>query len=77
MKSDLYIERGWNTDEERHLFCITAIDQEGNQLWQVGEPHRGADPYCAHGGNDFITADVDGDGKAEVIFDSVGCADGF
>ena len=67
LKSDLYIERGWNTDEERRLFCITAIDQEGNQLWQVGEPHRGADPYCAHGGNDFITADVDGDGKAEVV----------
>ncbi len=30
LKSDLYIERGWNTDEERHLFCITAIDQDGD-----------------------------------------------
>ncbi len=67
LKSELYRERGWNTDEERRLCCITAIDLEGNRLWQVGEPHRGEDPYCSHGGNDFITADLDGDGRPEVI----------
>lgn len=67
LKSDLYIKRGWNTDEERHLFCITAIDLDGNRLWQTGEPHPGEDPYCSHGGNDFISADLDGDGKPEVI----------
>ena len=67
LKSDLYDKRGWNTPEERRLHCITAIDLAGNRLWQAGEPHRGEHPYCSHGGNDFITADLNGDGLPEVV----------
>ena len=67
LKSDLYDQRGWNTEAERHLHGITAIDLEGNRLWQAGELHRGKDPFCSHGGNDFIVADLDGDGAPEVV----------
>ena len=67
MRSDLYEDRGWNTDGERHLHCITAVDLEGRRLWQVGEPHRREDPFCSHGCKDFTAADLDGDGRPEVL----------
>ena len=37
LRSKLNRDRGWNTDAERHIHCITAIDLKGNRLWQVGE----------------------------------------
>ena len=59
--------RGWYTEEERRLHCLTATDLEGNRLWQVGEPHRGEDPFCSHGMNDLVSAELDGDGLSEVL----------
>lgn len=53
-------------DAFAHISCLTAVDLEGNVLWQVGEPS----PEHAH-----LTADVplqvydiDGDGYDEVIY---------
>lgn len=53
-------------DAFAHISCLTAIDLDGNVLWQVGEPN----PDHAH-----LTADVplqvydlDGDGIDEVIY---------
>jgi rhamnogalacturonan endolyase len=55
-----------NTGDECMISCITAVDLDGNVLWQIGEP----DPE-----NCMITADVpiqiydiDGDGMNEVIY---------
>lgn len=52
-------------DAFAHISCLTAIDLDGNILWQIGEP----DPKRA-----FITCDlpfqvydIDNDGKDEVI----------
>jgi len=53
-------------DRNSELSCLTAIDQEGNQLWQLGD----ADPWKNHLTNDvaFQIHDVDGDGKTEVVY---------
>ena len=67
LRSELNRDRGWNTEEGRRVHCITALDLEGNVLWQVGEPQRGGDPYCGHGEHDFRAADLDGDGRPEVL----------
>lgn len=52
-------------DAHAHISCLTAVDLDGNILWQIGEPN----PEHA-----FVTADlpfqvydIDGDGKDEVI----------
>ena len=39
--------RGWYSEEERTLHCLTAIDLKGNRLWQAGEPYQGEHPYCS------------------------------
>ncbi len=48
------------------ISCLTAIDLEGNILWQRGEPN----PAHTHATADlcFQVHDLDGDGRAEVIF---------
>lgn len=53
-------------DRNSELGCLTAINLDGEVLWQIGEP----DPW-----NDKLTSDVafqiydiDGDGKNEVIY---------
>ena len=53
-------------DRNSELSCLTAMTFDGKCLWQVGEP----DPWKAHLTNDvaFQIHDLDGDGRAEVIY---------
>ena len=67
LRSQLNRDRGWNTDAERRIHCITAMDLRGNRLWQVGEPHAEDPPFCGHGEHDFRAADLNGDGLPEVL----------
>ncbi|NLM24772.1 MAG: hypothetical protein GX208_01455 [Firmicutes bacterium] len=55
--------RGDNFSE---ISCLTAIDLDGNVLWQIGEPN----PANALVSNDLPMQihDIDGDGEQEVIF---------
>lgn len=50
------------------ISCLTAIDLEGNILWQLGEPSENS---CKHGkvsaDMPFQVYDIDGDGVDEVI----------
>lgn len=50
------------------ISCLTAIDLEGNILWQLGEPSENS---CKHGkvsaDMPFQVYDIDGDGSDEVI----------
>lgn len=50
------------------ISCLTAIDLEGNILWQLGEPSENS---CKHGkvsaDMPFQAYDIDGDGADEVI----------
>lgn len=52
-------------DAFAQISCLTAMDLEGNILWQIGEPS----PQNAHLTADlpFQVHDIDGDGKDEVI----------
>jgi len=52
-------------DAFAQISCLTAIDLDGNVLWQIGEPN----PQNAHLTADlpFQVHDIDGDGKDEVI----------
>lgn len=53
-------------DRNSELSCMTALNFEGKQLWQVGE----ADPWKTSLTSDvaFQIHDLDGDGKNEVIY---------
>jgi len=49
----------------RVLACLTAYDLDGNILWQVGEPPE--KPEIITGDLPFQAADIDGDGRVEVV----------
>lgn len=52
----------------RRVFCLTATDQAGLVLWQVGKPYDGEDPYLSHATERMVCCcDVDGDGSTEVL----------
>ncbi|MEQ8879818.1 MAG: hypothetical protein RLQ12_09315 [Cyclobacteriaceae bacterium] len=53
-------------DRNSELSCLTAINLEGEKLWQIGQP----DPWKNHLTNDvaFQIHDIDNDGKNEVIY---------
>lgn len=53
------------TDSNSELGCLTAVDLEGNILWQQGTPDR----WAHHLTNDTALQihDLDGDGKNEVV----------
>ncbi|SFC27957.1 hypothetical protein SAMN05421747_107141 [Parapedobacter composti] len=57
-------------DRNSEVGVLTAVDLEGNVLWQKGEP----DPWKYHLTNDVGVQihDLDGDGKNEVVY----CKDG-
>lgn len=59
-------QRRVHRDAFSNINCLTAIDLEGNVLWQIGEPNN---KECSHITADlpFQVCDIDGDGKDEVI----------
>jgi len=49
-------------------FCLTALDQAGQLLWQVGEPWASRAPYESHGAERSLAiSDINGDGRPEVL----------
>ncbi len=60
------IEHHGPRDSNSELSCLTAINLDGEILWQIGEPDR----YRHHLTNDvgFQVYDFDGDGKCEVVY---------
>lgn len=60
------IEHHGPRDSNSELSCLTAINLDGETLWQIGEPDR----YRYHLTNDvgFQVHDFDGDGKCEVVY---------
>ena len=53
-------------DRNSELSCLTAVNLDGDVLWQIGEP----DPWKNHLTNDvaFQIHDLDGDGRNEVVY---------
>ncbi len=53
-------------DRNSEVSCLTAVNLDGKQLWQVGEPN----PWNDHLNNDvaFQIHDLDGDGRNEVVY---------
>ncbi len=47
------------------IACLTAIDLQGNVLWQIGEPTK--EPLTITQDLPFQAADMDGDGQVEVL----------
>lgn len=57
-----------NRDAYAHINCITAIDLEGNVLWQFGEPSENSKQLGKISADlPFQVYDIDGDGIDEVI----------
>jgi outer membrane protein assembly factor BamB len=52
---------------EKTVHCITAIDLDGNILWQRGTP-IGADDRKHHGPGAFLVHDLNADGQAEIAY---------
>ena len=52
---------------EKTISCVSAIDLDGNIVWQVGKP-MGSGPRKYHGRGPCLVQDLDGDGKAEVVY---------
>lgn len=53
-------------DANSEVSCLTAVNLDGQRLWQIGDP----DPWKDHLSNDiaFQIHDLDGDGHTEVIY---------
>jgi len=49
----------------RVLACLTAMDLDGNVLWQIGTPPR--ERHIITSDLPFQAADIDGDGRVEVV----------
>ena len=57
-----------NRDAYPHLNCLTAIDLDGNVLWQFGEPSENSQKIGKVSADlPFQIYDIDGDGVDEVI----------
>lgn len=54
-------------DAYGHISCLTAIDMEGNILWQKGEPSTNYEHGQISADLPFQVYDIDGDGIDEVI----------
>ncbi len=57
-------------DHEKTIRCVTALDLNGNVLWQNGTP-MGSDHRKYHAGypvGPCLVRDMDGDGKAEIVY---------
>lgn len=55
-----------NNQDEMMISCMTAVDLQGNVLWQIGEP--APDTYIATCDLPLQVYDIDGDGKNELIY---------
>lgn len=55
-------------DSFAHLSCLTCFDYDGNVLWQKGEPNNCIDNTLISCDLPFQIADVNNDGKYEVIY---------
>lgn len=60
-------QRRVRRDDCSHISCLTAIDLEGNILWQKGEPSTDYDHGKISADYPLQVYDVDGDGMDEVI----------
>lgn len=54
-------------DAYAHISCLTAMDLDGNVLWQLGEPSTLIDHAMLSADLPFQVCDIDGDGFDEVI----------
>jgi len=54
-------------DAYAHISCLTAIDLDGNVLWQIGEPSPEPDHALLSADLPFQVYDIDMDGADEVI----------
>ena len=52
---------------EKTVHCITAMDLQGNVLWQRGQP-IGPGDHKHHGPGAFLVHDLNVDGKAEIVY---------
>ncbi|MDQ7989343.1 MAG: hypothetical protein REI09_06885 [Candidatus Dactylopiibacterium sp.] len=59
-------KRGYK-DAYAHISCLTAIDLDGNMLWQTGCPSTEPDHAIVSCDLPFQLYDIDGDGADEVI----------
>lgn len=55
-------------DSFARLSCLTAFDYDGNVLWQIGEPNSSNDNTLISCDLPFQVADINNDGKFEVIY---------
>jgi len=60
-------QRRVRRDDCSHISCLTAIDLEGNILWQKGEPSTDYDHGKISADYPLQVYDIDGDGFDEVI----------
>lgn len=64
-----FLERNWIEQEDQDHLCITAMDAEGEVVWQRGRPWGLSRPWRTHGGaQQACFHDVDGDGHAEMVY---------
>lgn len=49
------------------VWCLTAVDREGNVLWQHGTPWTNREAFPSHGGPGVIVRDLDRDGEPEIV----------
>jgi rhamnogalacturonan endolyase len=54
-------------DAYAHISCLTAINFDGEVLWQIGEPSTNPDHALLSADLPFQLCDIDGDGVDEVI----------
>lgn len=60
-------QRRVRRDDCSHISCLTAIDLDGNILWQKGEPSTNYDQNKISADYPLQVYDIDGDGIDEVI----------
>jgi rhamnogalacturonan endolyase len=61
-----FLSEGEGRYSHATLGCLTAMDNRGKILWQVGPPNAGEQPRMS-GDLNFQINDIDGDGKNEVV----------
>ena len=55
-------------DEQREHYCLTAVDRNGNIMWQFGKPYLASLNFSMHVADQMVWAEnLDGDGKTEVV----------